>query len=32
MENKEKALVHTTVKNCENNVKIGDNCDFVIAD
>ena len=32
MENKEKALVHTIVKNCENSVKIGNNYDFVIAD
>lgn len=32
MENKEKALVHTIVKNCENSVKIGNNYDFIIAD
>lgn len=32
LENKEKALVHSIVKNCENNVKIGDNSDFIIAD
>lgn len=32
MESKEKALVHTIVKNCENSVKIGNNYDFIIAD